>query len=357
MLKVTVHEPIRQIVISPNGRLLAIATSHTVHVAVLPASSRLAEPDSTPLKLQTFTLGPTVHVLSQARVASLLWHPLGVNGDCLVTVTADAVVRLWELNTGNRWSFDTPGLAVDLRKLRVARSAEDDLTADSIGYNKGFSLESLGMEASAATFGGNGSDEESGWSAMTLFVAMSEGDVYALCPLLPAKWQPPVTFLPTLSATTTSRKAYLESTSPPAEKPAVIEEQIQWLSELDREEPRMVAGRDEFAPKVAIYNRPQSLSAFPRLQGPFRIMPGDMEDMIYIVDIHVIAPKMDAEELVDDEELFDVEDSRGLSMPIINLLTSGGTVYVCLSLDAVEAQWLPFKKVTPLACFMLQLIC
>ena len=345
VLKVAVHERIRQVSISPNQTFLAIATSHTVHIAILPDSSRLTSHDPTPVKLKTFTVGPTVHVLSQARVVSLLWHPLGVNGDCLVTVTGDAVVRLWELNQANRWSFDSAALVLDLRKLYYASSAEDDLRAEGLGHNRGYSLDGLGMEASAATFGGRGSDEESGWSAMTLFVAMSEGDVYALCPLLPAKWQPPKMLLPTLSTAVAARQKYLDNSSGPPEHAAVVAEQFKWLGELDDEEPMMIPDKNNMGHSVAIYSRPKSMSPVPKLQGPFRIMPGDMEDMMDIADIHVVGPKLDADELLDDEEPFDIDTSNGLSMPVINLLTSSGIVYLCLSLEPVEAQWLPMRKV------------
>ena len=284
-------------------------------------------------------------MLSQARVASVLWHPLGVNGSCLVTVTADVAVRLWELNTGDRWSFDSPGIAVDLKKLHYAQSAEDDLSAEGIGHNKGFSLDGLGMEASAAAFGGRGLDEESGWSAMTIYVAMSEGDVYAMCPLLPSKWSPPELSLPVLSATVSARRAFLQSTEATAESRWVNEEQCRWLSELEQAEPMTVPGKGDRASEVTMYDRPKDVSSIPRLQGPFRILPGDMEDLMDIVDIHVIAPKVDMEELPEEQIPLDFQEGRGLSMPFISLLTSAGTLYTCVSLEEVEAKWLPLKKV------------
>ena len=74
------------------------------------------------MKLKGNNIGPTTHVLSQSRVVSVLWHPFGVLGTCLVTVTAEAVVRVWELNRDNRWSFDSPSLAIDLKKIVLATS-------------------------------------------------------------------------------------------------------------------------------------------------------------------------------------------------------------------------------------------
>ena len=91
-IKTQVADDIRQLVISPNGNYLAILTTHTVHIAILPEPALLTAADTSPMKLKSYTLGPTTHVTSQAGVASALWHPLGVNGTCLVTVTVDAVV-------------------------------------------------------------------------------------------------------------------------------------------------------------------------------------------------------------------------------------------------------------------------
>ena len=345
-LKISVHEKIRQISISPNHDLLAIATSHTVHVAILPDSSRLAQPDTGPIRLKTHTIGPTIHILSQARVASLSWHPLGVNGECLVTVTVNAVVRLWELDRGNRGSFDTACLTVDLRKLHYASSAEDDISAEGYGYNKGFSLDGIGMEVAAATFGGLGLGNESGWSAMTLYIAMSEGDVYSMCPLLPSKWQPPATLIPALTATVSTRKSYLDSVKSPPGKRHINETHFQWLSELDQEEPRMIPSKDGLHPEIAVYSRPRSVGLVPILQGPFRVLPGDLQELelMDVVDIHVIAPKIDTDELLDEDEPFEIEGDIGLSMPVINMLTSAGTVFICLALEEVEARWLPFQK-------------
>ena len=347
-LKVPVHEKIRQIAISPNHDLLAIATSHNVHVAILPDSSWLGQPDTGPIKLKTHTIGPTIHILSQARIASLLWHPLGVNGACLVTVTVNAVVRLWELDRGNRGSFDTASFAVDLRKLHNAASAEDDISAEGYGYNKGFSLDGIGMEVSAATFGGLGLGNESGWSAMTLYIAMSEGDLYSMCPLLPSKWQPPATLIPALTATVSTRKAFLDSNSTkmPQKECQINEMHFQWLSELDQEEPMMIPSKRDLNPEVAVYSRPKNRGFVPILQGPFRVLPGDLQELelMDVVDVHVIAPKIDIDELIDDEEPFDVEGDQGLSMPVVNVLTSAGTVFVCLALEEVEAKWLPLKK-------------
>lgn len=329
---------------SPNGELLAIVTSHTIHIAILPDSSHLRQPDTGPIRPKTHTLGPTTHVLSQSPIVDALWHPLGVKGDCIVTVTKEAVVRVWEMNRENRWSFDTPALAIDLKKLYHGTSAEDDFSAAKIGINKGFSLDALDMEVAAACFGGTGSVAESGWSSMTLWVAMVEGDVYALCPLLPSKWQPPSTLVPSLTTAVAAEKSYLEREAASAEEQRQCDEQYQWLAEIDRQDPVLPKNGYE-TPQEPIYDRSSQPGPIPKLQGPFRILPGDIEDDLELSDIHVIASRLDMQEFMDLEEEDEEEDITGLSSSVVCLLTRAGRVHICLDLDGVEAQWLPSKKV------------
>lgn len=181
--------PIRQLVVSPAKDYIAVVRSHTVYIAVLPDRQHLNKPELGPLKVKSFQLGPTCHVLESSPIVSVLWHPMGELGRCLVTITADSVVRLWEVNRENRTSFNEPSLAVDLKKLVNATSAEQDLNASKYGSGKTFSPDSVELEPAAACFGGNAEVGEYPWRSMTLWIAMREGDVYALCPLLPKRWQ------------------------------------------------------------------------------------------------------------------------------------------------------------------------
>ncbi len=346
------NEQIRQLKTSPNGQLLAIVTSHTVHVAVLPDPSHLGQTNSEPIRLKTHTIGPTTHVLSQPPVASVLWHPCGVAGSCLVTVTADAAVRVWELDRTNRWSFDSPSLAIDLKKLSLASSQEDDTTPYRIGRNRGFSTDDIGMDVASACFGGTGSSGESAWSAMTLWVAMKEGDIYALCPLLPSKWQPSPTLLPSLSTAIVSKASYLaKEDSAAVGDTRQDDEQYRWIAEIDGQIPSLLPGPTEFSADSEFYSRPAHPGPTPALQGPFQLLPGNMEEELELSDIHVIAAKVDAEELMVGEDLdseLDLIDDTGLSASVVCLMTRSGRVYLCLDLEGVEGQWLPRKRVSDL---------
>ena len=341
-LKTSVAGQIRQLVISPLGDYLAIVTSHTVHVAVLPSS--FDGPNTGAVRVRTFQLGPTAHVLEQAPVASVLWHPLGSLGSCLVTVTTDACVRLWELNRESRHSFDEPSLALDLKKLANATSSGEDLRASVYGTSKGFSPDSVEMEVAAACFGGIGSSDEHGWSAMTLWVAMTEGDVYALCPLLPSKWQPALSTIPSLSTAVVSKAAFIEDDSSVSEQDRrTVTQQQKWLSDIDDQEPALLPLPEGFE-EVEVYNRPSNPPAIPKLQGPFHLSPEP--DFCEITDLLVIGPRVDDDSLLDDEQSEVSSDRTGLSIGIICLLTQQGQVHICLDLGGVEAKWLPTRRKT-----------
>jgi len=300
------------------------------------------------LKLKTYMLGPVTHVTTQAAVVSALWHPLGVNGTCLVTVTEDAVVRVWELSTTNRSSFDQPTLAIDLKKLADGTSIEQDFGASQVGTSKGFSPDSFEMEVASACFGGRGSG---GWSPMTLWVAMREGDIYALCPLLPEKWSPPPTLIPSLSTSIVAKVAAIEDD--PAismESKRLAQQQLAWMSEIDLQEPVRIEATlgDSLAD---MYTRPTKPGRIPMLQGPFdlELPPKESEDELddLLTDIFVIGAKIDFEELMfgEDEDLdMDEVDQEGLSIGVICTLTSSGCLSTYLELDEVEAQWLPKSK-------------
>ena len=342
-IKVPVADDIRQLVMSPNADYLAILTKYTVHICILPDPSHLTSEDTTPLKSKTWTLGPTTHVTSRPPVASALWHPLGINGSCLVTVTTDAVVRVWELSLENRWSFDTPSLSIDLKKLADGMTLDQDFSASASINNTNFSPDSFEMEVAAACFPERGSD---GWSPMTLWVAMTEGDVYSLCPLLPARWAPPPTLIPSLSVSIVSKVAAIEDDPNVSEFSKLLaQQQLEWMGDIDKQEPHVIdTGIGE--PLTEVYSRPSKPGAVPRLQGPFELIADPEGDELngLLTDIHVIGKKIDADELMTgEEEDLDLSegDREGLSLSVVCLLSSSGQVRILLDLDGVEAQWLP----------------
>lgn len=341
ILKTSVSRPILQISVSPSGDYMVIGTDHTCHVCILPSSTHLRPQETSPLRVKTFQIGPTAHVVEHGRLVSALWHPLSPSGDTLVTVTDDACVRVWELDSDNRASFSEPALAIDLKKLANAISTQVDFSTKKYGANKSFSPDTIEMRVAAACFGGRGGEDEHGWASMTLWFAMEEGDVYALCPLLPSTWRAPATLLPTLSTSVIEKvKALSRDDGASESEKRIADQQSKWLADVDAQEPLLMPGETELD-TVEVYTRPKHPGAVPKLQGPFQISPEP--DLAELTDISVIAPKLDAEALY-DEENEDVPVEAGLSASVVCLATSTNEVHVCLDVDGVEAQWLPNKR-------------
>ncbi|KAK6865560.1 hypothetical protein PG995_002088 [Apiospora arundinis] len=292
---------------------------------------------------KSWTLGPTTHVFDRSAVASAIWHPLGVNGSALVTVTTDAVVRVWELSPSDRWSFDKSTLTIDLKKLADGTSLDQNFAPSNDASGRNFSADSFEMDVASAAFAGRGSG---GWSSMTLWVAMGQGDVYALCPLLPSRWSPPPTLIPSLSVAIVGNLAAIEDdpgVSPSAK--LLAQQQLDWMSDLDNQEPVEVDG-----PLGEPLPKPSRPGVVPKLQGPFDLeLSVDAEDDmdIELTDIFVIGQKLDTDELMmgEDEELeVDDIDQEGLSLNVICLLSSSGQLRICLDLEGVQAKWLPPKN-------------
>lgn len=287
-------------------------------------------------------------MVSRSQVTNVLWHPFGVAGNCLATVTADASVRLWEFKRDNKWSSDSPSLAIDLKKLVMGSSEEENFAPDRIGKSRRFSVDNVGLEVASACFGGTGASNESGWAAMTMWIAMKGGDVYALCPLLPSRWQPSATLIPSLSTAAVAKAASKQKREfPKFDEERHSNDQLEWIRDVDDQEPALLDAENEFSPET--FRRPSHPGPVPRLQGPFQILSEDVDEELELSDIHVIAPKLDEEEFLggdgSDSEA-DSIDENGTSASVIALMTRSGRVYVSLDLEGVEGQWLPRKKVS-----------
>lgn len=263
------------------------------------------------------------------------------------------MVRLWEFNQDNRWSSDSPSLAVDLKKLVTGTSEEDNFVPDRFGRNRSFSSDALGLEVASACFGGGGLADESAWSAMTLWLGMRGGDIYALCPLLPSKWQPSSTLLPFLSSNIVEKaQLYQEEDAKDALESRQYRDQYDWIQDLDKQEPTLTKAEDGFSPELEVYSRPSHPGPIPRLQGPFQIFSEEVGDDLELSDIHVIAGKLNPDDFMSDDESDSEADwleEYRISRSVVCLMTRSGRVYVCLDLEGVEGQWLPRKKVSLLS--------
>ncbi|GME46385.1 nuclear pore complex protein an-nup82 [Neofusicoccum parvum] len=342
ILKTNVSGEITEISISPDEEYMAICTSHTVHIALLPDSAHLAAEDTGPIKLKTFQLGPTAHVLDQAPLASALWHPLGRHGRCLVTVTTDANVRLWEFSRENRVSFSEPELAIDLKKLASGVDSMEDFRASRIGDKTGFTPDSFEMAVAAATFGTTGKKAERGWGPMTLWVAMKNGDIYALCPLLPRKWQYATQhvapqYLRSLALPIQARVETLGTAEDEEFEQQTLDQQAEWFEGIRYE----LEDDPKTGEVLEVYSRPIAPGPIPRLQGPF-IPDPDLDIDHELTDIIIVTPGRGHD---DDHDYVDTAgDREDPNVAAICVVTSQGKMHIFIDFEGVEGQWLPREK-------------
>lgn len=263
--------------------------------------------------------------------------------DCIVTVTAEAAARVWELDRSNKWSFERPALAIDLRKLADGVSCDQDFEPSGFGKTRGFSVDDFDMEVSAACFGGRGQEDEDAWASMTLWTAMRNGDIYALCPLLPSRWKPTSTTIPSLSVAAVSRMASIAGEDAQKDERRAADQQYEWVQEIDNDDPLLLESTDPLG-DIEVRLRPQNPSAIPRLQGPFAIQPEDDATDIEVSDILVFPAKLDEQELLageDDDEEFDQFLSSGVPFTTICVATPENELWFAIDLDGVSGQWLP----------------
>ncbi|KAK5946018.1 hypothetical protein PMZ80_000157 [Knufia obscura] len=336
--KTPVYYQITNLTVSPSGHFLAISTEHTVHVAVLPDSSRLHDSDHSEIKLRTHHVGPTTHVIPEAALAAVLWHPLAASSastDCLVTVSTEAAVRVWEFDHTDRWSVERPALAIDLRRLADGTSSDQDFEPSGFGKSRGFSADTFDMEAAAACFGGRGAEHEDPWAATSLWITMTNGDVYALCPLLPSRWKPTSMTIPALTTSAVAKKASMSPEDVEPDEKRAAEQRYEWVQELDNE----TLDSDD-----STLLRPSILSAIPRLQGPFELPVDETSDDSEISDILVIPANLDEEDLFSGEDDYEILGSaKSLPFSIICLATTTHQLHVMIELEGVTGQWLPKK--------------
>ena len=206
-----------------------------------------------------------------------------------------------------------------MRKLADGYSCDQDFEPSGFGKTRGFSVDDFDMELSSACFGGRGNEDEEPWAAMTLWTAMRNGDIYALCPLLPSKWKPTATTIPSLSTAAVSRMASIPAENASQDERRAADQQYEWVSELDNYDVQLVDSVDGLG-QTEVSLRPQNPSAIPRLQGPFAVQSEDIDNDIEISDIFVFPAKLDEEELLsgeDEDDGFDLVGQTGVPFTTI----------------------------------------
>ncbi|KAF2673284.1 hypothetical protein BT63DRAFT_451320 [Microthyrium microscopicum] len=335
LIKVPVSGKITQLSVSPYGDLMAIVTTHTVQVVVLHHHYEL---DPAAARMKTFQVGSSHHVLERAPIVSVLWHPLSPSGHCLVTLSSDAIVRMWELDPESRLSFDKSTLSIDLGKLANASSTKEDLSASEFGRGKSWMPDTVSLEPAAATFGGLGRTGEHPWSSMTLWITTQAGDLYTLCPLIPSKFHAFPGMVRTMWDSVNAKREELRSNQKSFESEAFqLSKQEEWLRNLEDDEPLIYTTPNGYT--IEVLSRPISPRPEPSLQGPFDSGIDDLEVSEIIVRNVTLGEEpleFETGDVVEDDD----EESIPMGLSVICLLDRRGTLHTLLDLEEIEARWL-----------------
>ncbi|WFD30213.1 hypothetical protein MSPP1_001230 [Malassezia sp. CBS 17886] len=169
--------PVRQVVVNPTGKLLAVVGTHAVVLVILPRRGYMKH-IGTQLEVKALRLGAYYHGPGAPVVVQCRWHPLGRDGASLVVLTDDAILREYDVES----DVDEPQQTVPVlsaeatARTRAAFSADDDEALCAASFAFGADGVSPSADDGAAPVD---------WLPLTVFAVMQNGDVWALCPFLP----------------------------------------------------------------------------------------------------------------------------------------------------------------------------
>jgi nucleoporin NUP82 len=218
--------------------------------------------------------------------------------------------------------------------LADGTSSDQDFQPSGFGKSRGFSVDEIDMTVAASCFGGQGSEDEDPWASMTLWAAMKNGDVYALCPLLPSRWCPSFTTIPSLSTSAISHMAAINDKDTNLDERRAAE-QYEWSQQLDEQD--SINEGD-----IEVRYRPEFPSAIPRLQGPYNFDLDEQDIEVEITDLVVFPAQLDGDEIYSAEEEYEAVSS-GLPFTALMMATSESQIHIALETQGITGQWLPNK--------------
>lgn len=155
-----VEFPICSLLLNKSRSLLVVVGTKNVVVSFLPRV-----PSQMGRRLKSHVVGGSNHGSTTIRQVTI--HPYCSSDSALVILTQDSYLRLYDLTL----SFEKPETTIDILPPDLRRSISRHFLGDAAE-----------VESSSFSFGKGGD----GWSTFSVFVLMRNGDVYVVCPVLPA---------------------------------------------------------------------------------------------------------------------------------------------------------------------------
>ncbi|QRW16097.1 nuclear pore complex protein [Rhizoctonia solani] len=298
---------IKHIVVNPTGKLLAVVGRRQVAVIVLPRPG-VTKTMSTRIECSSIQIGEYYHVPGSSKITKVDWHPWGEGGASLLVLTSDGQLREYDVSKDpNEPQQTVELLARSQSKLRYDASAPAEAVSFCIG--QGYA----------------------DWSAFTIYVLTSEGELWATCPFLPANATPPASYIQGLEyfINAKSSRLPLEISGP----------QLKYVSSLKQQLKPISSPVDDQLLPTCLVHAPVSHSFPPARQGPFLLQPAPKElgdglasDIVYL---NIQVPN----ELIGNGLADPKNSPDGTSISVIAIVYSDGKVDVCLDLEKIEAKW------------------
>ncbi|WWC92973.1 uncharacterized protein L201_007936 [Kwoniella dendrophila CBS 6074] len=175
-LNFTIH----QLVLNPNGRLLAVVGHQQIVVLVLPkssySSSSLGEIECRAISIDEYQFSPS----SNDVITKVAWHPWGEGGNSLWVLTADGKLREYDIN-----------------QPRDAMQTFNFLPSTSSSSSTKFTaIDPFERYATSFAFSFGSID----FSPLMVYVLIANGDIYTMGPILPLHTEMPIQYLQGLKA-------------------------------------------------------------------------------------------------------------------------------------------------------------
>ncbi|QRV72489.1 nuclear pore complex protein [Ceratobasidium sp. AG-Ba] len=295
---------IEQLVVNPTGKLLAVVGTRQIAVVVLPRSG-MSKSSSARLECSSIQIGEYYHIPGSPRITKVDWHPWGEGGASVLVLTSDGQLREYDVAKDP----GEPQQTVDL-----LRPAESKLKFDASG------------SAQAVSFCiGQGAAD---WSPLTVYTLTNEGEVWAICPFLPANATPPISYVHALEYFVNMKSSRLPS--------AVADAQLKYVASLKQQLKAPSSPLIGQTPTTCLIHAPVSASYPPALQGPFLLQPapkefgdGTASDIAYLrVDVEIEATAKGS------------QSSESDSVSLVLIAYGDGKVDICLDVEKVEAKWM-----------------
>ncbi|GAB1519998.1 hypothetical protein RhiTH_003071 [Rhizoctonia solani] len=298
---------IKHMVVNPTGKLLAAVGRRQVAVVVLPRPG-VTKTMSTRIECSSIQIGEYYHVPGSSKITKVDWHPWGEGGASLLVLTSDGQLREYDVSKDpNEPQQTVELLAPSQSKLKYDASAPAEAVSFCIG--QGYA----------------------DWSAFTVYVLTSEGELWATCPFLPANATPPASYIQGLEYFINAKSSRLP--------PEISGPQLKYVSSLKQQLKPISSPADDQLLPTCLVHAPVSHSFPPARQGPFLLQPAPKElgdglasDIVYL---NIQVPN----ELIGNG-LADLKNNPdGTSIPVVAIVCTDGKVDVCLDVEKIEAKW------------------